>query len=267
MGLSAFSRARVSQLPEMELEVERFVEWNRVHQQSFRDLDELHSKSTEEERLQRIRDTAAENVKVIGEKVVAGLQENIGENETIDMPLRIDHVRDMVGRRHVVDPQGEPKSMMDKLHDRIPTGSMSERLVPKTDVVGLGPTKEEVEAAEVEQQPWVNPDEVTPPAQPGDPVELPAAGHGAGVMVSEDDRRDRIANVPADTRQPVPEETRTDTRGHDGTGPEPSPEAGLAGVEKVVPPTTQVEGKHADAAAKETAKDKDHHKTKKTTKE
>jgi hypothetical protein len=257
----------------MELEVERFVEWNRVHQQSFRDLDELHSKSTEEERLQRIRDTAAENVKVIGEKVVAGLQENIGENETIDMPLRIDHVRDMVGRRHVVDPQGEPKSMMDKLHDRIPTGSMSERLVPKTDVVGLGPTKEEVEAAEVEQQPWVNPDEEVPPpaSQPGDPVDLPAAGHGAGVMGeggdSEDRRRDRIANVPPDTRQPVPEETRTDTRGHDGTGPEPSPEAGLAGVEKVVPPTTQVEGKHADAAAKETAKDKDHPKTKKTTKE
>ena len=214
MGLSAFSRARVSMLPEMELEVKRFEEWNAAHQKSVRDLDKMHDDETADDRLQEIRDAASEAVKVIGEKVVAGLQENTPEGEPYDKQLREDHVRDMVGRRHVVDPQGEPESMMDKLHARIPTSTKSERLVGKTAVDGEGPTKKDVEAAEAEQQPWVSPDEEVPPpaSEPGEAV--PAAGKGAGVKGAE----------PSDTG------------------------------DKKVPPTTQVEGKHANEAAKKTAK-------------
>lgn len=155
MGLSAFSRARVSTLPELELEAARFDEWNKLHQKSFRDLDDLHSSEEAEEKIVEVREATLEDVKTIGEKVVAGLEENTAEGDPIDLPLRLDHTRDLVGRRYVEDPQGEPKSTLERLHDRIPTeATASEVLVYKTAVDGDGPTKEEVDAAEEEQKSW-----------------------------------------------------------------------------------------------------------------
>jgi hypothetical protein len=174
MGLSAFSRARVSLLPESELEAKRFEEWNKAHQKSFRDVDELHDDLASDKKLEAIRKASDKGVKAIGEKVVAGLQENVeGTEDSIDQQMREDHVRDMVGRRHVSDPQGEPLSILERLHERVPTGgTASEALIAKTDVTGPGPTKEEVDAAQAEQQPWAPPeDEPTPPASSdGDPV-------------------------------------------------------------------------------------------------
>lgn len=185
MGLSAFSRARVSQLPELELEAARFDEWNKAHQKGVRDADELHSKNTDDAEggaVAAIREQAGKDVMTIGEKVVAGLAENTPEGQPIDKPLRLDHVRDMVGRRHVEDPQGEPKSTLDRLHDRIPTAAAaSEALVDKTDVDSEGPTKEEVDAATEEQKSWAPPEEQEP--EP----ELPAAGSGAGVPGAADE--------------------------------------------------------------------------------
>jgi len=200
MGLSAFSRSRVSQLPEMELEAKRFEDWNKMHQGVTRTVDDFRQDA--EEAVEEIRATMLEDVAVIGEKVVAGLQENTPEGEPIDLPLRLDHVADMVGRRHVEDPQGEPKSTLERLHDRIPTSApASEVIVHKTDVVSDGPTKEEMDAAYEEQEPWVEepaPDQSLPEAEEDEDedeetktartgkdsrekVELPAAGHGAGV--------------------------------------------------------------------------------------
>jgi len=170
MGLSAFARARVSLLPESELEVERFVEWNAAHQKGFRDMDDLHTSL--EGKVEAIREASAAAVQVIGEKVVAGLQENVEDtDDSIDQQMREDHVRDMVGRRHVVDPQGEPMSIMDRLHGRVPNDvPHSVPLIAKTDVEGPGPTKEEMEAAYEEQEPWVLPseevvEEKTPPTR------------------------------------------------------------------------------------------------------
>jgi hypothetical protein len=200
MGLSAFSRARVSQLPEMELEAKRFDDWNKMHQGTTRAVDDFREKA--EEDVEKIRETMLEDVAVIGEKVVAGLQENTPEGEPVDLPLRLDHVADMVGRRHVEDPQGEPKSTLERLHDRIPTEApASEVIVHKTDVETEGPTKEEMDAAYEEQEPWVEepvPDQSLPEPEgeedgeedesgtrkgkdSREKVELPAAGSGAGV--------------------------------------------------------------------------------------
>jgi len=160
MGLSAFSRARVSQLPVLELEGKRFEEWNQAHQAGIRAQDEMHSTTVSEETITEVREADQAAVLTIGEKVVAGLSENTAEGDPVDKQLREDHVRDMVGRRHVVDPQGEPQSILDRLHDRIPTGSpASVALVAKTDVDSEGPTKEEVDAAEEEQAPWVPPED------------------------------------------------------------------------------------------------------------
>jgi hypothetical protein len=157
MGLSAFSRARVSMLPEMELEAERFEKWNKQHQESFRALDDLHSSEEAEDDIVEVREAMLEGVKTIGEKVVEGLAENTAEGDPVDLPLRLDHVRDLVGRRTVEDPQGEPKSTLERLHERIPEGApASEAIVYKTGVEGEGPTKEEVEAAEEEQVAWTD---------------------------------------------------------------------------------------------------------------
>jgi len=159
MGLSAFSRARVSQLPELELEAKRFDAWNKMHQTSFRMVDDFREEAEEE--VVAIREAMIEGVKKVGEKVVAGLAENTKEGDPVDLPLRLDHVRDMVGRRHIEDPQGEPKSTLDRLHERIPTkANASEKLVMKTSVDGEGPTAEEVEAAEEEQAAWTDYEEV-----------------------------------------------------------------------------------------------------------
>jgi hypothetical protein len=163
----------------MELEAARFEEWNKQHQKSFRDLDDLHSSEDAEEAIVEVREAMLEGVKEIGEKVVAGLAENTKEGDSIDLPLRIDHTRDLVGRRHVSDPQGEPKSTLERLHERIPTGATeSEKLVNKTAVTRPGPTKEEMDAAEEEQLPWTTEEE----AETEEEVELPAAGQGAGVQ-------------------------------------------------------------------------------------
>jgi len=198
MGLSAFSRARVSLLPEMELEAKRFEEWNAAHQKSFRDLDDIHDGLSSDKRLDAIRKAAEKGNKAIGEKVVAGLQENVeGTEDSIDQKMREDHVRDMVGRRHVVEPQGEPQSITERLHERIPTGATaSEALIKKTDVLGLGPTKEEVDAAQAEQEPWAPPeDEPTPPASSGgEPVAKKAAEPAA-------DKTDKKAAPPPDPKK------------------------------------------------------------------
>jgi colicin import membrane protein len=157
----------------MELEAKRFEEWNAAHQKSFRDIDDLHEGLSSDKRLTAIRKAAEKGVQAIGEKVVAGLQENVeGTEDSIDQQMREDHVRDMVGRRHVVDPQGEPLSIIERLHGRVPdegtAAEASVALIAKTDVAGLGPTKEEVDAAQAEQEPWAPPeDEPTPPAASG----------------------------------------------------------------------------------------------------
>jgi hypothetical protein len=189
MGLSAFSRARVSQLPELELEAERFEKWNKTHQESFRALDELHSGEGTDEKVQAVREAMGRAVITIGEKVVAGLQENTKEGDPVDLPLRLDHVRDLVGRRSVEDPQGEPKTTLERLHERIPTEApASETIVYKTDVASDGPTREEMEAAYEEQAPWTPEGEEPPPSEmppehsPEQEAQLPAPGHGAGVM-------------------------------------------------------------------------------------
>jgi hypothetical protein len=168
MGLSAFSRMRVSMLPEMELEAKRFEEWNEAHQKGFRDADALHDELTSDKKLEAIRKASEKGVKTIGEKVVAGLQENVEDTEdSIDQKMREDHVRDMVGRRHVVDPQGEPLSITERLHGRVPdSGTASEAMIAFTDVEGEGPTKEMVDAAQAEQQPWAPPDEADAPPPP-----------------------------------------------------------------------------------------------------
>jgi hypothetical protein len=162
----------VSQLPELELEAKRFDAWNKMHQTSFRMVDDFREEA--EEDVVAIREQMIEGVKKIGEKVVAGLAENTKEGDPVDLPLRLDHVRDLVGRRHVEDPQGKPKSTLERLRDRIPTkGTASEKLVKKTSVEGEGPTKAEVEAAEEEQLPW--------DAFEDDDDDPPEAGDGAGV--------------------------------------------------------------------------------------
>jgi hypothetical protein len=160
----------------MELEAKRFEEWNKAHQKNFRDMDELHDELTSEDELVEIREAMLEGVKEIGEKVVAGLSENTEPGEAIDLPLRTDHVRDLVGRRHVEDPQGKPKTTLERLHERIPTSTESEKLANKTQVTQPGPTKAEMDAAEEEQTAWG--DEYVP----DDQVAMPAPGAGAGVM-------------------------------------------------------------------------------------
>jgi len=196
MGLSAFSRARVSQLPELELEAKRFDAWNKMHQTSFRMVDDFREEAEEE--VVAIREAMIEGVKKVGEKVVAGLAENTKEGDPVDLPLRLDHVRDMVGRRHIEDPQGEPKSTLERLHERIPTKApASENMAHKVSVDGEGPTAEEVEAAEEEQAAWTDYEEVEEDddGDGGDApktktkakkrttkrTKLPAAGEGAGV--------------------------------------------------------------------------------------
>jgi hypothetical protein len=157
--MSAFSRARVSTLPVLELEAERFDAWNKAHQESFRAMDALQNDAAGDEQVEGIREADAAAVAVIGEKVVSGLAENTAEGDPIDQALREDHVRDLVGRRHVEDPQGEPLSTIDRLHERIPVdgGTASVALVPKTQVDLEGPTKEEVDAATEEQTAWEPP--------------------------------------------------------------------------------------------------------------
>jgi hypothetical protein len=195
MGLSAFSRARVSQREEMEAEAERFQEWNQRHQYGTRlqdntynpalqgaegqpqppidEIDETptppdapidtaggfidRSLSSGNPKVERVRKLMQEACQKIGEKVVAGLQENTPEGEPIDLPLRIDHALDMVGRRHIADPQGEPKDIFERLDERVPDeskGSATIVIVHKTDVVSDGPTKEEMDAAYEEQEGW-----------------------------------------------------------------------------------------------------------------
>jgi len=216
MGLSAFSRARVSQLEVLELEAARFEHWNAAHQAGIRAQDDLQSGAAAEEEIIAIREADEKAVKTIGEKVVAGLPENTEEGEPIDRPLREDHVRDMVGRRHVVDPQGPPKSTLERLHDRIPTGmSASVKMVEKTDVDSEGPTKEEVEAAEKEQEPWVPPEK--------EEIPLPAAGSSAGVKgenVSPKDAATTEKKVPETTKVEPPKKTAEDeTKARDPNNP------------------------------------------------
>lgn len=206
MGLSAFSRSRVSQLPVLEIEAARFEHWNQAHQAGIRAQDELQSGAAAVEEVTEVREADEAAAKTIGEKVVSGLAENTKEGDPIDKALREDHVRDMVGRRHVEDPQGEPKSLLERLHERIPADApASVKMVGKTDVDSEGPTKEEVEAAEEEQAAWVPPEEEIPP--------LPAAGSGAGVKgetVAPKDEATVEKKVPPTTKVEPPKKTAED---------------------------------------------------------
>ena len=202
MGLSAFSRARVSNLPVLELEAARFDKWNKAQNDSRQALDRLQNGEEFDAAVEEVREADGEAVIAIGEKVVAGMEADEAER---DMPLREDHLADMVGRRHVEEPQGEPKSTLERLHDRIPTETTASKVVlHKLVVDGEGPTKEEMDAAYEEQEPW-SPEgrEVTDDPDEAPDDELPAAGEGAGVAGETTD---------GEVRKVVPKTTKVEAR-------------------------------------------------------
>ncbi len=157
-------------LEEMEMEAERFAAWNERHQGGVRLQDNTYNghligaegqpelpNPPDEVPPETMEEIRLRCVKKIGDKVVAGLEENTAEGDPIDLPLRLDHVRDMVGRRNIEDPQGEPKDILDRLHERVPESApASEAIVHKTGVEGPGPTQEEMDAAAEEQTSWTD---------------------------------------------------------------------------------------------------------------
>lgn len=145
MGLAGFNRSRRSRVAVEQAEAKRFKEdnaarWAAIHGQDkkLKDID------AEAEAIRKLESKASDK---IGAKAEAGL-----ETDVADLPLRQDHAAEIAGRT-IEDPQGKPVDPVQRVADRIPSGTATEKLVEHMQVDQKGPTKAMVDAAVEEQTP------------------------------------------------------------------------------------------------------------------
>lgn len=145
MGLSSFNRMRRERAPVEKMEAERFIRWR----------DERNAGLRREDRAEREREQyeiwQAEQAAMrrIGAKVEVGMEMARQGHPVVDEPLRRDHAAEIAGRNlHDVD---QPKDPVQRIEERVPEGeTANEQLVPHMSVEVVGPTAEQVRAAEVE---------------------------------------------------------------------------------------------------------------------
>jgi hypothetical protein len=148
MGLSGFNRARRSRLEVEKFEAERFEKDNAARWAAHHALDD-NDKQAEKD-LAKSRKLEDEASALIGEKVVAGI-EKADNGGIIDEDLRRDHAAEIAGR--TLENNQEPKGAVERLEERIPTGTANEELVPHTQVDQEGPSPELMKAATLENTP------------------------------------------------------------------------------------------------------------------
>jgi hypothetical protein len=138
MGMSFFARNRVSRKPVEKFEAERFKEFNEKHWERKASQDRRRGDDEKDQEKSWKKEVAANEA--IGEKTREGM-----EADVTDMPLRIDHTREIAGR-NLEDVQS-PKDPVARIDERIPETSKGEKLVPHTSVDAKPASKQAIEDA------------------------------------------------------------------------------------------------------------------------
>lgn len=149
MGLAGFNRSRRSRLPVEEHEAERFKKDNAARWAAHHGTDT--NRKQEEKDLDKGRALEAAAVAEIGEKAEAGIEQGERRGGIDDLFLRQDHAAEIAGR--TLENNQEPKDPVERLRERIPTGTANEEMVKHTQVDQPGPSAKLVEAVILESTP------------------------------------------------------------------------------------------------------------------
>lgn len=172
MGLASFNRARRSRLEVEKFEAERFKKDNAARWGAHHGVDTDRKQEAKDlEKSRKLEHAASEE---IGEKAEEGIRMGEKEGGIADLPLRQDHAAEIAGR--TLENNQEPKDPVERVMERIPSGTATEELVEHTQVDQPGPTTALLDAVAKENT----------PASERDPLDHDGDGKKGGSVAADD---------------------------------------------------------------------------------